>query len=248
MAEDGEQAWTALQGQPLRRAADRLRHARARRIWPGDAHPRRPGRSARCRSSRCRRARMPRNRPLSLPRGWMRACASPSPTRTSPRRCGGVGVGLPVADAADSRCRSERPGCACKRSFQTRSRSRGLLAQFVQTARTDLGALERAHAAGTLVPFGRLLHRFIGACRLLNQREVAGRAGSSGVCSGRMPYARRTMRISGPASCRSIGTDPGAAATACRRRADHHDAGSPDVREPGRAADAPTTSASSRRR
>jgi two-component system sensor histidine kinase EvgS len=62
---------------------------------------------------------------------------------------------------------------ALKRVFPDPRALSDLFAQFVQCARVDLDALERAHAAGTIVAFAKLLHRFAGSLQMLNQRELA---------------------------------------------------------------------------
>lgn len=62
---------------------------------------------------------------------------------------------------------------ALKRVFPDPKALADLFAQFVQCARADLDALERAHAAGTIVAFAKLLHRFAGSLQMLNQRELA---------------------------------------------------------------------------
>ena len=83
---------------------------------------------------------------------------------------------------------------ALKRVFPDPKALADLFAQFVHCARVDLDALERAHAAGTIVAFAKLLHRFAGSLQMLNQRELADEL-EWWRRSGRLPTSAEYMQL-----------------------------------------------------
>lgn len=194
IAEDGEQAWRALQGQRFvalltdcdmpvldgYSLAMRIRAEPAFGTLPIIALSARPDAAQ---QARCIAAGMDACLPKPVSNAALAGALSASTAACRAK---------PVANAA----RNDLD--ALSAVFPDPQALAGLLAQFVRTARADLNALERAHAAGTPVPFAKLLHRFVGSLQMLNQHEVAD-ALETWHRSGRLPldddYAQLQFRI-----------------------------------------------------
>lgn len=191
IAENGEQAWAELQaGAPFVALltdcdmpvldgyglAERIRAEASYASLPIVALSARPDDAQR---ARCRAAGMDACLPKPVSSAALAEALS-APSVAAPRS------GDEAVDDLD----------ALKKLFPDPQALAALFAQFVQTSRADLDALERAHAAGTIVAFAKLLHRFAGSLQMLNQRELADEL-EWWRRSGRLPNSAEYVQLRG---------------------------------------------------